>query len=166
MIWLDTQALIYALDGKFKPKTQAIAEHVKRGRKFIRDQQRRGQRIYLCTQTVAEFLTKADDDRQRDQLQQVLRERFVIRGFDMKSARISASLRSEKKKLAAAGKEAQRSSDCIKADLLIYSTAVAYNAKRLISYDTGVIALGKQFGLVEVSEFSGAQGDLFTQDDG
>lgn len=166
MIWLDTQALIYALDGQFKPKSPDIAEHVKRGKKFIRDHQRRGQRIHLCTQAVAEFLTKAEDEKHRDQLLQVLRERFVIRTFDVRVARVLAQLRAQQRKVSAAKSDGEKSADCIKADLLIYSTAVAYRAKRLISYDRGVVALGKQFSLIEVSEFTGAQSDLFTQDEG
>lgn len=165
MIWLDTQALIFARDGRFRPDSDDIAEHVKRARKFVGDRRRKGERVYLSALVVAEYLTKAADDKQRDDLLRTLQERFVVKPFSMKAARLVAELRAEKAKIVAAKAESQRSTDCIKADLVIYGTAVAYGAKRLISYDPGVQALGKMFNMVEVGPFEGAQSEMFASED-
>lgn len=47
MIWLDTQALIFARDTRFRPDSADIVEQVKRAQKFIRDRRRGLRRLAI-----------------------------------------------------------------------------------------------------------------------
>ena len=131
MICLDTQVLIWGVQGQATPNAQ---EMVKRTANHIAHLEAQNARVIIPAPVVTEYLQGFEVEEQPRQLT-TLQKNFVIPAFDIAAAALTAKLMRERQK--EVSRQSNETRQSLKVDFMIAAIAIQQGATTLVTHNTG-----------------------------
>lgn len=150
MICLDTQILIWGVEGSCRPGQDDMPG---RARRYLERLAKDGEKVLVPTPAISEYLTGSD---QPDRELKVITKRFLVPAFDLRAAALATELQRNTEGCKKLRERHGIARQALRIDAMIAATAIIFGARVLATGDDHFTDLlcGRSISVYDVKDYS------------